>query len=294
MSNMSNNILSYFDYKLVAKCGSGQKKKGVENGGEFICNALNIKPSLVLEKALFTDIDLELYNGCELFTNNSKRENYHFQKNDNFNGYEFITRILDSHTFNYPNTKTLLIGGDHSLGISSVDFMLEKYKDKLRVLWIDAHADINDHITSITGNLHGMPLGYHHISRSDKPIWRKNQYRLTSNQLYYFGIRDLDPAEIELIEKENIGFSNSVDDKLKKFIDESEILMISFDVDALDPTYLDSTGCYAPNGLKPLDVRYIIEYTMKTDKLKHLDIMEFNPELGDCDKSINCVKTILL
>jgi arginase len=317
MSNMSNNILSYFNYTLVAKCGSGQKKKGVEEGGEFICNALNIKPSLVLEKTLFTDINLELHNGCELLVNNSKRENYYFQKNDNFNGcellvnnsksknfdfqenqnfngYEYITRMLDLRSHNDPNIKSLLIGGDHSLGISSVDYMCDKYKDKLRVLWIDAHADINDHITSITGNLHGMPLGYHHISRSDKPIWRKNQYRLSSRQLYYFGIRDLDPAEIELIEKENIGFSNVIDCKLTQFIDEAEILMISFDVDALDPSYLDSTGCLAPDGLKPLDVRFIIDYAMKTDKLKHLDIMEFNPELGDCDKSINCVRTIFL
>jgi len=271
VDNSIKNLLSYFDFTLVAKCGSGQRKYGVEKGGEFICDALNIKPSLVLEKTLFNNIDLEFHNG-----------------------YELISRSLDSHTYNYPNTKTLLLGGDHSLGISSIDFMLEKYKDKLRVLWIDAHADINDHITSITGNLHGMPLGYHHISRTDKPRWRKNQYRLTSNQLYYFGIRDLDPAEIKLIEKENIGYSNSVDDKLKKFIDESEVLMISFDVDALDPTFLDSTGCLAPNGLKPFDVRFIIDYAIKTEKLKHLDIMEFNPELGNSDKSINCVRTIFL
>jgi len=264
-------MLSNFNFSIVAKCSQGQQKYGVEKGGEIICRELNITPSLILEKALFNDVNLDLHNG-----------------------YEFISRILDSHTFNYPSTKTLLIGGDHSLGISSVDFMLEKYKDKLRVLWIDAHADINDHITSITGNLHGMPLGHHHISRTDKPRWRKNQYRLTSNQLYYFGIRDIDPTEIELIEKENIGFSLTVDENLKKFIDESEILMISFDVDALDPSYLDSTGCLALNGLCPEDVRYIINYALELDKLKHLDIMEFNPELGNYDKSINCIRTIFL
>lgn len=271
MSDMSDNILSYFNYTLVAKCGSGQRKKGVEEGGEFICDAFNIKPSLVLEKALFNNIDQELHNG-----------------------YEFITRMLDLRSHNDPNTKSLLIGGDHSLGISSVDYMCDKYKDKLSVLWIDAHADINDHITSITGNLHGMPLGYHHISRSDKPIWRKNQYRLNSKQLYYFGIRDIDLTEIELIEKENIGYSLTIDDNLRKFIDEAEVLMISFDVDALDPSYLDSTGCLAPNGLKPSDIKFVIDYAIRSGKLKHLDIMEFNPELGDCERSINCVKSIFL
>jgi arginase len=271
MTNFEPTFLSNFDFSIVAQCSQGQRKKGVEKGGEKICEMLKIIPSLILEKGLFND-----------------------EKADLHNGYELISRILDSHTFNYPNTKTLLIGGDHSLGISSVDFMLEKYKDKLRVLWIDAHADINDHITSITGNLHGMPLGHHHISRQDTVCWRKKQNRLKSSQLYYFGIRDLDPAEQKLIVDENIGYSNEIDDNLKKFIENSEVLMISFDVDALDPSYLDSTGCLAPNGLSPEDVRYIIHYALELNKLKHLDIMEFNPELGDCIKSINVIKQILL
>ena len=138
-----------------------------------------------------------------------------------------------------------------------------------------------------------MPLGYHHISRTDKPYWRnKNQFRLDSSQLYYFGIRDLDPAEVKLIKEEHIGYSNKIDEDLIRFIDESEVLLISFDVDALDPTYLDSTGCLAPNGLSPNDVKYIINYSIFHNKLFHLDIMEFNPQLGDVKKSVECLKNI--
>jgi arginase len=139
-----------------------------------------------------------------------------------------------------------------------------------------------------------MPLGYHHILRSDKVCWRTNPYKLNSNQLYYFGIRDLDPTEKELIDKENIGYSLNIDDNLYKFINDSEFLIISFDVDALDPTYLDSTGCLAPNGLKPSDVKTIIDYAIDSKKLKHLDIMEFNPHLGNIVKSIECIKNIFL
>lgn len=267
--------INRFDNIIVAECSAGQRKQGVGDGGMFICENLNIKPNIVLENRIFSDI-----NGlCE-------------------NGYNILSSILDNfHTKNLEKSKksmTLLIGGDHSLGISSVDFLLDKYRDKLSVLWIDAHADINDHLTSITGNLHGMPLGYHHESRSDKIWWRKNQHRLKSSQLYYFGIRDLDPAEKELIDKENIGYSTVFDNKLKNFIDSSEILLISFDVDSLDPTYLDSTGCYAPNGLSPTDVKNVIDYSINTNKLNHLDIMEFNPHLGDKIKSIETVKYIFL
>jgi arginase len=263
-------MFKHFDNIIVAECSAGQKKDGVDEGGIFICKHLHIAPDAVVNKNLFTDVESETANG-----------------------YNILSRMLETFHFNDSKKRTLLIGGDHSLGISSVDYLLNTYQDKLRVLWIDAHADINDHLTSITGNIHGMPLGYHHISRTDKPYWRKqNQFRLKSNQLYYFGIRDLDPAEIELIDNENIGFSNKVDENLMKFIDESEILLISFDVDSLDPTYLDSTGCYAPNGLNPDDVKFIVNYSIQYDKLVHLDIMEFNPHIGDVEKSIKCIKNI--
>jgi arginase len=261
-------MLKHFDNIIIAECSQGQRRFGVQDGGDYICRYTNIKPTIILEHKLFNNID-----------------------SDENNGYKILSDILT--TSHESNKKTLVIGGDHSLGISSVDYLANKYREKLCVLWIDAHADINDHITSLSGNIHGMPLGYHHISRTDKPIWRKeNQYRLNSSQLYYFGIRDLDPAEKKLIDDEHIGYSLVFDEQLKKFIENAEVLLISFDVDALDPKYLNSTGCYAPDGLTPLDVKEVIKFAHSLDKLTHLDLMEFNPHMGDQLKSLECIKQI--
>jgi arginase len=260
-------IKNLFDEVIVANCSQGQQKFGVQEGGEYICKYLDINPSITLEHKIFNDI-----NG------------------EGENGYKILSYMLGSfHEKNGIIKKTLLIGGDHSLGISSVDYFANRYKEKLRVLWIDAHADINDHITSLSGNIHGMPLGYHHISRTDKPCWRKSQYRLSSNQLYYFGIRDLDDSEKELIEKDNIPFSVNTKhnyDKLLKFIDDSKYLLISFDVDSLDPELMSSTGTRSCCGLNCKDVYDVIKYSIDKQKLIHLDIMEFNPELGNVEKSI--------
>jgi arginase len=264
--------ITAFKNIIVAECADGQKKAGVDEGGLYICKNLSISSDIVIDKRVFANI-------------NATEEN----------GYKIISDILKYfHDFSSDTNRTVLIGGDHSLGISSVDYYLNKYQDKLKVLWIDAHADINDHITSLSGNLHGMPLGYHHISRTNNVCWRENPYKLNSSQLYYLGIRDLDPAETELIQNQNIGFSNSFDNKLKDFIDSSEFLLISFDVDALDPSYVDSTGCLASNGLSPSDVKSVIDYTIQTNKIIHLDIMEFNPLLGNPEKSIEALKTIFL
>jgi arginase len=268
---MFNNII------IIGECNQGQKKDGVQNGGRYICKSLDLKPNDTFLNSMFLNIESTEYNGYEKISHQLEKYN-----NDKYNN-----------TINKSKKNiSILIGGDHSLGISSVDAYLNIYGDELSVLWIDAHADINDHLTSLSGNLHGMTLGYHHISRADKPIWRKNPKKLKSSQLYYFGIRDLDPAEVELINKENIGFSLKPDNKLKNFINNSKYLLISFDVDALDPEYMDSTGVIASNGLTPNEVKQTIEYAYEQNKLVHLDIMEFNPLLGNAEKSIQSVKEI--
>lgn len=264
---MFNNVV------IIGECNQGQKKNGVQNGGRYICKTFDLKISDIFLNSMFNNIDSTENNGYEKISYQLEKYNY-----DKIN--------------NIKKKLTILIGGDHSLGISSVDAYLNLYGDELSVLWIDAHADINDHLTSLSGNLHGMTLGYHHISRIDKPIWRKNPKKLKSSQLYYLGIRDLDPAEVELINKENIGYSVKPDNNLKRFIDNSKYLLISFDVDALDPEYMDSTGVMAPNGLTPIEVKQTIEYAYEQDKLVHLDIMEFNPLLGNAEKSIQAIKNI--
>ena len=69
--------------------------------------------------------------------------------------------------------------------------------------------------------------------------------------------------------------------------------MISFDVDSLDPKYMDSTGVMSPNGLHYSDVKNVISYAIQTKKLIHLDIMEFNPELGDKDISVETMRSVI-
>jgi len=61
----------------------------------------------------------------------------------------------------YESTKKgrfpLLIGGDHSVSLGSISGLLRAREDT-RVLWVDAHADINTPSISKSGNYHGMPV----------------------------------------------------------------------------------------------------------------------------------------
>ena len=50
-----------------------------------------------------------------------------------------------------------MLGGDHSVAIGTLGGMA-RARGTGGVLWIDAHADLNDPESSPSGNVHGMPL----------------------------------------------------------------------------------------------------------------------------------------
>lgn len=263
-------MLSHFTGNILyAVCHQGQKKLGVEQGGSVFANNFKLIIDEVIPTSSFNSVDSIISNGYRTISS----EIYSRQK---------------------LGKKTLLLGGDHSIAIGSIDGLLKTYGDNLRILWLDAHADINDHTTSVTQNLHGMPLGYHYQNTKDKAIWNINNDRIKSNQLHYFGIRDLDQFEIDLIKKDGIGFSNSIDENLIDFISNAKYLAVSFDVDVLDPTHLDSTGTLAENGASPEQIRKIFNIIEKQDNFVHLDIVELNPLLGDWDKSLVALNQIFL
>ncbi|RYF40485.1 MAG: arginase, partial [Comamonadaceae bacterium] len=55
----------------------------------------------------------------------------------------------------------LLMGGDHCVAIGSISAIARHCRAQgrnLRVIWLDAHTDINTETISPSGNLHGMPV----------------------------------------------------------------------------------------------------------------------------------------
>ena len=245
---------------IVVECNQGQKKIGVQFGGH------------ILYKNIFNNFNNNkiLYYKNNLFNN---------QNLSYFNLYD-ICRKKD-----FP----LVLGGDHSIGASTVMASLYKNSDTT-VIWIDAHADINTMLESKTKNKHGTPLAM--CTGLEKVWWNEPLSNLLNfDNLIYTGIRDLDDFEKDVIKKNNIKvFSPSqVVDFIKK---SNNKIHISFDVDALDPSYLDSTCTIAPNGLSPIDVRNIIIESLNNDKLIGLDVVEFNHELGNFNKSINSIQNI--
>lgn len=114
---------------------------------------------------------------------------------------------------------------------------------------------------------------------------RMNLRQLSFNKLTYVGIRDIDEFEGQTINENNIRHLSVPDviDYIKRL---DGPIHISFDVDALDPSLVNSTGTMVPEGLETDEVREIIETALVDDKLVSLDCVEFNTDLGDPEHSL--------
>jgi arginase len=190
--------------------------------------------------------------------------------------------------------KIVNIGGDHSMAIATIADTLNKYPDA-KVVYFDAHADINTYKSSNSKHYHGMPLSFVTGLDSDKRFsFIKN--KLPFDNLLYIGGRCWDIFERDEVYKKNIKFlspdeiNNNFNDSLNKILDfvGNSPVHVSFDVDSIDPKYIPSTGTPVKNGVELNNAIKILD-GLNSRNIVNMDITELNRDLGsksDGDKSV--------
>lgn len=191
--------------------------------------------------------------------------------------------------------KLINVGGDHSMSIATVSATLRAYPDA-KVLWVDAHPDLNTYKASRTKSFHGMPLAY--LAGLDWPfaqgqfpyITHENCLNL-ADRLMYVGIRDIDPYEARIISRYKIPFVTVHDMRtdpggsIRKVLTwtRGSPLHLSFDVDSIDPGELPSTGTPVPDGLSTNEAKVIVDsLLLDTDntRIVNVDLTELNMGIG--------------
>ena len=188
-----------------------------------------------------------------------------------------------------PKDFFLTIGGDHSIGSSTVRAMLKVHQENMAVIWFDAHGDFNTPITTPSGNYHGMSLAdCLGLIKEEKYLYW-GQPTLKMNSVALIGVRALDPEEASLMDEvgvkyytveklKNIGTRNAIEEILAHIDPENnKMLHLSLDVDGFDPSLFPGTGTTAADGLTLSDYEIVIESVRKLgDRFGSMDIVEIN------------------
>ena len=189
------------------------------------------------------------------------------------------------------------IGGDHSMAIATMADTLNQHPNA-KVIYFDAHGDINTYESALAKNYHAMPLsfitGLDKDANNDFPFIK---HKLNLSNLLFVGTRCLDPFEVDIIYKYNIKTITpseinkdlpTVLEKINEFVGNSPV-HISFDVDCIDPKYIPSTGTVDSGGIELENGKKILNY-LYTKDVVNIDITELNVSLGsqsDVTKSMN-------
>lgn len=200
----------------------------------------------------------------------------------------------------------LMLGGDHAVAFGSLAGAAADC-ERLGVLWIDAHADLNTPETSPTGHLHGMPLAAA-LGLGPAALTGIGQpgRKLRPADVALLGVRDVDPGENELIARAGI-WTRSTDEwragGIRETLDEAmarltapgiDAIHVSFDLDVLDPAVLPGTGTAVPNGLSMEEARLVIEHLRAWDApVRSIDVVELNPALDPSGRSIANASALL-
>ena len=187
----------------------------------------------------------------------------------------------------------LMLGGDHCLAIGSISAVAwhaRQRKQKLRVLWLDAHTDVNTGSTSPSGNIHGMPvaclLGHGPAALTG---WSGERAALTGDAIRFIGIRSVDGEEKKAIRELGLtvfdmrhidehGMRHTLTEALQD-IDDDTHLHVSFDLDCLDPNIAPGVGTGVRGGPTYREMQLCMEMVADTGRLGSVDVVELNPAL---------------
>ena len=187
----------------------------------------------------------------------------------------------------------ILLGGDHCLGIGSISAVARHCREhgrKLRVFWLDAHADFNTAEITPSGNIHGMPVACL-CGRGPQELVSMSGAvpAITPDVVRQIGIRSVDPAEKRLVHDvgldiydmryiDEVGMRRVMEEALDG-VDADTHLHVSFDVDFLDPSIAPGVGTTVPGGPNYREAQLVMEMIADSGRMGSLDIVELNPAL---------------
>lgn len=188
----------------------------------------------------------------------------------------------------------LVLGGDHSLAAGSVaatSAWVRERGERLGLLWVDAHGDMNTPASSISGNVHGMPLAAL-LGPEPAELSRIGGIgpKVDPEHTVLIGVRNLDQKEKQLVRDSRVHVFTMKDiDRdgiaavIERAIDlagrDTAGLHVSFDVDVCDPSIAPGVGTPVKGGLDYREAHMVMEVLADSGRLLALDMVEVNPTL---------------
>ena len=205
-----------------------------------------------------------------------------------------VEGVIDGKSF------PLVLGGDHSIAAGTVAGVSAAYRrqgEKIGLLWIDAHTDMNTPETTPSGNVHGMPMACC-IGSGPKELTHLLGYapKVEAKNVVLIGIRDVDEEERELVRRSGVtvftmrqideqGLRHVMERALGILNDGTAGFHLSLDMDAIDPVEAPGVGTPVQGGMTYREAHLAMEMICDCDRLLSMELVEVNPVLDTANRT---------
>lgn len=198
----------------------------------------------------------------------------------------------------------ITIGGDHSIAVASA-LASAKVHENIGIIWFDAHTDYNTFDTTVTGNIHGLPLAAITGYKNGELRYFHDGNIIQPSQAVVVGARSIDDWEKDNVKYSGItvfttedikekGVEAVVEEAFRIAGEKTKGIHISYDLDLLDPEVAPGVSVPEFDGISEEEAMKINELIMKhLDQVVSYDLVEFNP-LRDQDRKTEQIAINLL
>jgi arginase len=197
-------------------------------------------------------------------------------------------------------TLPIVLGGDHSVAVGSVAGAASHFRgrgERIGLIWVDAHADMNTPETSPSGNVHGMPLGCC-LGRGPRELvelcgWSP---KIEARNAVLIGLRDVDHLERSAVretgikaftmrEIDEMGMRTVMREAIAIAGDGTAGFHVSFDMDAVDPREAPGVGTPVRGGLTYREAHLVMEMVCDCGGMNSLEMVEVNPVIDEANRT---------
>ncbi|HEX3928508.1 MAG TPA: arginase [Gemmatimonadales bacterium] len=198
------------------------------------------------------------------------------------------------------NRIPLVLGGDHSLAAGSVAGVATAFAERQKrigLIWLDAHADLNTPESTLTGNIHGMPVA-HLLGHGDPSLSRLATPfpAVRAANAVIIGARDLDQAErahareygVTIYTMRDIderGMRGVLAEAIAKASDGTDGIHLSLDLDFVEPREAPGVGTPVRGGVTFREAHLAMETLWDTGRVVAVDLVELNPVLDRANQT---------
>jgi arginase len=194
----------------------------------------------------------------------------------------------------------LVLGGDHSIAVGAVSGASQYFHrrgEKLGLIWIDAHTDMNTPESSPSGNVHGMPLA---CCIGQGPLELTNIFgfspKVDPANVALVGIRSVDGQERDIVQRSGVhaftmrdiderGMRSVFEEAIRVASDGTAGFHVSLDMDAVDPREAPGVGTPVQGGITYREAHLAMEMLGDAGRMTSMEVVEVNPVIDDANRT---------